>query len=219
MVTKVEKNSVGNRSVQPSDVRVEVLRIEPKSFQVPIRGFTTYLSNRKTPELIEDLSSKGEGKAKQPKKFKDPEAIYKASAYLMPGSSWEDAKPRFGIPASAFKKACVRACTFNDSFPMTFMRGAFFIMEDDGGLIAMKHSKVQLRVDNGKNPNGGGAVVIYRAEFFDWSCVLTVRYNAAIITAEQIVNQINIAGFHVGVGDWRAEKDGMHGMFEVVTGK
>jgi hypothetical protein len=31
------------------------------------------------------------------------------------------------------------------------------------------------------------------------------------------VNLFNTAGFGVGIGEWRSEKDGQHGMFHVAT--
>jgi hypothetical protein len=44
-----------------------------------------------------------------------------------------------------------------------------------------------------------------------------VRFNANVLSAAQIVNLFNTAGFGVGIGEWRPEKDGQFGMFHVAT--
>ena len=58
----------------------------------------------------------------------------------------------------------------------------------------------------------------YRPEFQEWSVALRIRYNAAAISPEQIVNLYNVAGFAVGIAEWRPERDGSNGMFEVSAG-
>jgi len=61
----------------------------------------------------------------------------------------------------------------------------------------------------------GAADIRYRPEFDPWSVDLEIKYNAAVLSAEQIVNLVNLAGFSVGVGDWRPEKSGTHGTFHI----
>ena len=46
---------------------------------------------------------------------------------------------------------------------------------------------------------------------------MSVRFNANVLSAEQIINLFNTAGFGVGIGEWRSEKDGQHGLFHVAT--
>ena len=46
--------------------------------------------------------------------------------------------------------------------------------------------------------------------------VLDIEYNASSdITWEQIVNGINTAGFMNGIGEWRPERDGQMGMYQL----
>ena len=63
--------------------------------------------------------------------------------------------------------------------------------------------------------NGKTADLRYRAEFTNWSCTLMIRYNKNTYSPEQIINLFNTAGFGVGVGEWRVERNGSNGMFHV----
>jgi hypothetical protein len=42
-----------------------------------------------------------------------------------------------------------------------------------------------------------------------------VRYNANVITLEQLTHLFSQAGFSVGLAEWRVEKNGDKGMFEI----
>ena len=55
----------------------------------------------------------------------------------------------------------------------------------------------------------------YRGEFRQWAVDLPLRFNAAALSLEQIVALFHVAGFSVGVGEWRPEKNGQYGTFEV----
>jgi len=61
----------------------------------------------------------------------------------------------------------------------------------------------------------GTADIRYRGEFKQWKVRLLVRYNASVLSPAQIYNLFNLAGFGVGVGEGRPEKNGSWGMFHV----
>ena len=42
-----------------------------------------------------------------------------------------------------------------------------------------------------------------------------VLNNVNVLSVEQIINLFNVAGFGIGVGEWRPEKDGSYGLFHV----
>lgn len=139
---------------------------------------------------------------------RNPQELFMDSLYPIP-----DKKNAFGFPASGFKKAAVSACRQLDGINMTFIRGAFFVM---GDLIEID-GKPTLREDIVRL-NGQKADVRYRGEFKEWGVQLPIRYNKGSISREQIINLMNIAGFSVGVGEWRPERNGSNGMFEVKLG-
>ena len=59
------------------------------------------------------------------------------------------------------------------------------------------------------------ADIRYRGEFKEWDATFAVRYNAAVVSLEQLVNLFNLGGFCCGLGEWRAEKGGCYGMFHI----
>lgn len=99
---------------------------------------------------------------------------------------------------------------------MTFVKGAFYVR---GDLLPIKGSKPQMRTDTVRVPPGrGGADLRYRGEFLKWEIVLPIEYDANLVTPEQIVNLVNIAGWSIGVGEMRPSspmKPGSSGMWEV----
>ena len=64
----------------------------------------------------------------------------------------------------------------------------------------------------------GVADLRYRGEFKKWQCKIPLRYNANVLSLEQILNIFDTAGFSTGVGEWRPQKNGDYGMFHVARG-
>lgn len=143
-------------------------------------------------------------KAKQAKEAKDPEADYEACFYRTSTGA-------YGFPAIGVKAAMVGACRFVD-MKMTEARGAFHIDAEMLEVIGEPRPREDMvRVGMGT------ADIRYRPEFPAWKMPVTVKYNASVISAEQIANLLNVAGFSIGIGEWRPEKNGSYGRFHVAT--
>jgi hypothetical protein len=82
-----------------------------------------------------------------------------------------------------------------------------------GDLLPIKGPH-KMREDMTRNATGV-ADLRYRAEFDPWSVEVVIRHNVNVISAEQVINLVDTAGFAIGVGDWRPQRDGNHGMFHV----
>ena len=182
---------------------ISIPRIEIAEMEVKLIGDSPLIMHQwgeKAKAQIRDKQAKKPRAENRPKR--DPKAEYEASMY-------RDADGGYAFPAVAFKAAAVSACRFND-IQMTIARGAFHVI---GELVPIT-GEPNMREDMVR-VGMGAADLRYRGEFKDWSTVLTVRYNAAALSAGQLVNLFNIAGFGVGVGEWRPEKNGSYGMFHV----
>ena len=142
-------------------------------------------------------------KAKQAKEAKDPQADYEASLYVHPDGG-------YGFPAVAFKAAAVDACSSIEGVTKVEARGAFHIIGDMVKIIGEPSPREDMvRIGMGT------ADIRYRGEFREWSTEIALRYNANVLSPEQIANLFNTAGFAVGVGEWRPQRDGSFGMFHV----
>jgi len=171
--------------------------------------------------------------AKQGKTAKDPEADYRESLYWMKkgkiASPKTKSKPNyyhaeripvkdvdpakhdlFGFKTIAFKASAVKAA--NDvGIPMTVTRRAFHI---PGEFVVLHYDKVYMREDMVRL-NGTVADLRYRGAFVDWWVDLEIELNIGVLSVEQLLNLFNTAGFGVGVGEWRPERNGVSGRFRV----
>lgn len=123
----------------------------------------------------------------------------------------EIAKGKFGFKTCGFKAAAIDA-GFQQGIlaKKTTARGCFHLLGDFveiHGIPEMREDMVRIGM--------GTADIRYRAEFKTWYADLVVRYNPKSMSAEQIINLLNIGGFANGVGEWRPSKDGSFGTFHV----
>jgi hypothetical protein len=197
-------------------LKIETMKLSLKS--PPGEELITHAWSEKAKK---EMLAKQQKKAKQGREAKDPDRDYRESLY------WLDPKKPdrrvgvkkvdptkhelFGFKTIAFKAAAVRAA--NDcGLAMTLTRRAFHVI---GEFAVLKYKRVYMREDMVRIGNGI-ADLRYRAAFVDWSTTLDIQFNSAIFSAEQIVNLFNTAGFGVGVGEWRPERNGVSGRFQVV---
>lgn len=191
------------KAAQKEEV-IELKQINIKVITIKVVGDTPLIMHAWSEKAKREMFEKHMKKAKTAKPAKDPQADYEDAFYRN-----EKGKPAF--PAAAFKQSAVNAGgRFSEGLKMTELRGAFFIMGDMVDIIGEPRMREDMvRVMNGQ-PD-----IRYRPEFPKWEAKLTIKYNADKISSEQIVNIFNLAGFGVGIGEWRPERDGQYGMFHV----
>jgi len=145
-------------------------------------------------------------KASAGKEAKDPEKDFEDSLYKLPNNE-------YGFPIVAFKAAAVTACTSIGNVTKVAARQAFHV---DGDFAVIRGDAPTMREDMVR-VGMGTADIRYRAEFRTWWTDIAVKHNANVMSAEMILNLFNTAGFAVGVGEWRPEKDGQFGRFRVAN--
>lgn len=188
---------------------IELPALERTKLRIKIVGDTALLCHHWDDVIVQQLADKQQGKAKTgTKDNRTPKEHFEASLYRLPSGQG------YGFPARAFKKAAVTAA--NDvGLKQTEARRMFFVHSapDCGDLIPLTGAP-RIRQDV-VSLGTRSTMVRYRGEFPEWSTEIVVEFNAGIVSAEQVVNLINLAGMSVGVGDWRPEKNGTFGMFHV----
>lgn len=199
---------MGAKKVQEPKV-IEIPRPNRTTLKVRIRNQpgSTLITNPLSEKATAGIKDKQLKKAKTAQAAKNPEELFEAALYRVNGT--------YGFPAGALKKAMVSAANIAD-LPMTMAKKAFFVM---GDIVPFtKCSKPKMREDFPRLPNGNIDWRI-RAEFDTWEQEHTILFNANYISAEQIINLVDLAGFHCGFGEMRPfapKSSGSHGMFEVV---
>lgn len=193
-------------ATKKAEERIEIPAIEIGRLAITLIGDSPLIMHRwseKAKKLMLDRQMKVATKGKE---AKDPEADFHDSYYRHPDGG-------YAFPAVAFKNAAVSACRFTDNTKMTVARGAFHV---EGEFVKIDNAQPEMREDMVKIAMGT-ADIRYRAEFKNWRTTVNITYNRRALSADQIVNLFNLAGFGVGVGEWRPERDGSFGRFHVGT--
>lgn len=150
-----------------------------------------------------------EGKSKTLKDYDEEEELQKRVDEMI----HRNAKGEVCFPTSGFKKAMVEAAPYLDGLDKKKAKGSFFIL---GELAPIKYKKQVTNKAMGRDSGINRAPrEIWRPEFQEWSCVLTIRYNEQQITPVQIIELAKLAGFHIGVGSWTPQHGGQYGKFKV----
>lgn len=188
-------------------VMIVLPKMDVRTMTIRLVGDSPLISHAWSAKAKKEMLDKQMKRAKTAKEAKDPERDFEESLYRLPDGTC-------GFPAVAFKTAAVDACSHIDGITKVVARGAFHIVGDMVPIEGEpKPREDMVRVGMGT------ADIRYRGEFREWACDIKVRYNAAVISDEQVVNLFNTAGFAIGVGEWRPQRDGSYGMFHVLGGE
>lgn len=209
-------------AMKKEEVGIDLPALKIGLMEVTIVGDTPLIVHAWSAKSKRAMLDKQMKRAKAAREAKDPRADFEDSMHRLPGGG-------YGFPSVAFKSAGVTAGTSVSGITKVAARQAFHILGEnvdiDGAFDGSKSRQNLVRIE-GCEPNMredmvrvgmGTADLRYRAEFPDWHAKILVRYNANVLSESQILNLINTAGFAVGVGEWRPEKDGMNGMYHVAT--
>lgn len=195
------KELISENGAVPKPVKLPPMQLE--TIEVTLVGDSPLLCHKFSEKARKEMEDKNMGKAKQAKPPRNPEQEYESSIYRDDGGN-----PCF--PASAFKRAAVDACSHISGITKVEARGGFHVI---GNLVRIDgEPEMQtdiVRIGMGTSTNR------YRAVFKSWSVTLKIRFNSSVLTLEEITNLLSVAGFAIGVGEWRPQKNGSHGMWHV----
>lgn len=196
------------KTLQTTGISVELPVLNIQRIEVTLVGDTPLIMHKWSEKAKKEMLAKQMKKAKLAKEAKDPQRDFEESIYMLKDG-------RYGFPVIAFKAAAVTACTSIGGITKVSARQAFHI---DGEFAVIEGSEPKMREDMVR-VGMGTADIRYRGEFFPWHTTLSIAHNANVMSAEQILNMLNTAGFGVGVGEWRPERDGQYGRFHVANEK
>ena len=133
-------------------------------------------------------------------------------------------KKVYGFKANAFKLAMVNAAPYIDDRKMSKNKATGCVKVNAKRLpksafmdLIQIHTKQGpvLGSDWTTNPTTGGQIQTHRPYFMDWYVDLPLKWIAESLTKKQVMQYLQQAGACVGVGDWRHQKSGDKGEFEI----
>jgi hypothetical protein len=194
-----------------ADAQVSISRIGTETLRVPLLGTAPLIVHKFSEKSKRQMLDAMQGR-KSPKQAKDPEAEYEAAFYRLDDET-------YGFPVIAFKAASVSACRFfGKAMPMTLARQCIFFdaefSKKDGQKLARITGEPHMREDVTR-VGMGGTDLRYRPEFTEWSTQVEVTYVKSMLTRESVLSLIEAGGMGVGVGEWRPERKGDFGTFQI----
>jgi|TARA_Y100000310_G_scaffold72747_1_gene68844 hypothetical protein len=200
-----------------TDEPIQIQAIEPITIKVTVQaleGKSDLHTHRFGETALKGLRDSTMKKPRQGKKAKrDPDQEYKESLYVF-------GKDTIGVPAIMFKKAMTNACRLTD-LPMTHAKQMIFVLgtdPDEPEFCEVYNTAPQIHEAIVPAGNGKGATLSYRACFpGDWRIDVGLQFIPNVISTEQVLNLLNLAGFSVGIGCQRPERGGQYGRFSIVA--
>ena len=191
----------------------EDLRIEAVTLR--LRGDSPLICHAWSQKARQQMLAKQMDQGTRRRETRDPLRDYADSLYWISerpeALSLESiAEGRFGFPTIGFKSAAVDACSHIAGITKVEARGAFHI---PGELVGIE-GQPRMREDVCRI-GMGVADLRFRGEFETWAATLTLRVNLNVISVDRLVRLFDTAGFAIGIGEWRPQKDGSNGMFHV----
>lgn len=193
------------------EIVIELPKLQIQFIPITLIGDSPLICHAWSEKAKKEMLDKQMKKASTGRVAKDPKQDFRDSLYPHPDGG-------YGFPVLAFKNAAVTACSQVKGITKVQTRGAFHVIgePDKSDLVKIESGEPEMREDMVR-VGMGTADIRYRGEFKNWRVKIGIRYNTAVLSPVQIINLFNIAGFAVGVGEWRPEKDGAYGMWHVAS--
>jgi len=184
-------------------------QIERKSLSFWIKGTSPLIQHKWSDKAMKMIRDKGQKKAvTKNREARNPELEAEAATHYT-----DDGKN--GIPVLAFKASLISAAHKDIGLEKTVVRkSVFFPCSDPEMVIPMDFDSHKIREDHVRI-GMGSADLRYRPEFTGWRVKIFCQFDSGIISEEDILNLVERAGFGGGIGEWRPEKGGEFGRFEV----
>jgi hypothetical protein len=202
----------------PEVVRITRPRLRTAAIQ--IRGISPYVqhafSEKQRKQMEETQRAGQQSRGKKVRVPKDFEAVYEAAKHYS-RDGW------VGIPAPAFRNACIDACRLV-GFVMTRAKLSVFVEPDgfdrnDGTPLVRIVGEPHIHEASVRNESGV-ADIRWRPMWNEWSSVVRVTWDEDQFSATDVMNLMLRAGLQVGIGEGRPSSPNSMGLgwgrFEVV---
>tara|TARA_Y100000310_G_scaffold38796_1_gene36311 strand:- start:914 stop:1543 length:630 start_codon:yes stop_codon:yes gene_type:complete len=207
--------TTATRNGSSATTEVMVHPLEIGLLEIHIEGDSPLITHRFDEKAKKMMLDKMQKKAAKAREKRDPWMDFCRSLHWLGEMPRKPSKKavkegRYGFPSVGFKAAAINACSQLAGITKVAARGAFHIpgeLVEIVGFPEMREDIVRIGM--------GTTDLRYRGEFKEWNATFVIRYNAGMMSEEQLVNLFNVAGFASGIGEWRPQKGGSNGMFHV----
>lgn len=182
--------------------------IARKRMTFAIKGTSPLIMHQWSEKAMRQMREKQQGKKTKDREARDREAEAKAATYTTDDG-------QIGIPGMAFKSALVTAAHRDIGIERTLVRKALFLVTNDSGkVLPIEVEQPAIREDCVR-VGMGSADLRYRPEFRKWRCNIELEVDADLMQEKDVLALVDRAGFGVGICEWRPEKGGEFGRFEI----
>ena len=182
---------------------VQLKPFELTEVDIYLWGVSQLIMHKWSDKAKKEMLDKQLKKASVGKQVRDPEQEVEDATYF-------DEYGFTCFPSIAFRMAAVRAGKVMNMV-MADIKQAIRV---NGEMVPIYASPRIPREDMVRIGNGV-ADLRFRPGFEIWGTILPITINTRALSLEQLTQLFQGAGFGVGVGEWRPEKNGQHGCFEV----
>lgn len=188
-----------------------------ETLKVKIIGDTPIQIHRLGKKMLQEFEDRDHNKPKPKRQARDYDTEFLDSLYYVDSNGQEVVPPkqitkttRFGFPSSAFKKAMVFSARQFDNLKMAELKGRFFVNKEQQYVEIKGKPEIDKfwRRIGGKGPGTGTPDIGIRGKIFPWSADLEIKFLKNVISAESIIHLLSVAGFSVGIGEDRPDKNG-----------
>lgn len=206
MATKKTKST----EVETSKILIKPIAIQTVSFAIKQRGESPLVCHSWSDKALRQMRLTAAERKKVAKVARDPEAEATGATYYTTDG-------QIGISAMAIKSSLLHAAHKDYGIPRTTVMKAIFLKcPDASGNLPLEYSEMAVREDCVRVGNGQ-TDLRYRPEFHGWRVDVSFEIDTRVLTPDDLINLANNAGFGVGICEWRPEKGGEWGRFEVDT--
>lgn len=200
-----EKAAPKERNVRISPPELETIKVRIEG----ISGLIVKAMSAKVIKGIED-SQTGTGTRSKAKPARKPEEEYEDCFHKMPDG-------KYAVRAIWFKKAMEMMATFSEGLFKKDVKCGIFV---HGDLIPLvKHSQPWMRTDWVRLSGiGKKTSLCYRPQFDTWEVDLTMTVDLGILSVDEAINLLSVAGSRNGIGERRPQTEGAQwGRFKIKT--
>lgn len=185
---------------------IQITAPDFRTIALDIQGTAPLVINKFSAKAQETMRATQEAgsvaKSKKVREAKDFEALFNGARHVSE-EGWD------GIHAASFRNAAISACRAA-GFVMTKAKLAIFVeadgfdADDKTPLVRLTKGEPEMVISPCRNASG---VIDLRPRptYYPWAATVRIRFDAGMLTEEDVVNLMARVGLQVGIGEGRPD--------------